>query len=87
MTNLRTYRAIPSVAASKQRESIERGREEIWSYLDILGTNRQTYGLTELFLKSLSRLKTNKNMTQWNISFKNLEHVCYYVTWTIGEEQ
>ena len=31
-------------------------REEIWSYLDKLITDKQNYGLTELFLKSLSQL-------------------------------
>ena len=46
-----------SEISSKHRESIERGREEIWSYLDILGTDRLSYGLTELFLKLLSQLK------------------------------
>ena len=41
----------------RELETRERARQEIWSYLDILYTDRQTNGWTELFLKSLSRLK------------------------------
>ena len=37
----------------------ERARKEIWSYLDNLMTDKQTNGMTELFLKSLSQLKTS----------------------------
>ena len=37
---------------------LERGREEIWSYLDNLVTDRQTNGRIELILKSLSQLKS-----------------------------
>ena len=54
----------PKKIAGESYKERERAREEIQSYLDKLMTNgqtdRQTDGLTELFLKSLSRLKKRK---------------------------
>ena len=54
----------PKKIAGESYKERERAREEIQSYLDKLMTNgqtdRQTDGLTELFLKSLLRLRKRK---------------------------
>ena len=63
------------------RDLETREREEIWSYLDILGTrltDRQTNGLTELFLKLLSQLKRSagKLLTNEQINMpKNFQKI------------
>ena len=52
--------------------------EEIWSYLDILQTNRQTDTLTEIFLKSLLGLKIYFSFTMSSeFSFKCLNTVSW----------